>query len=127
LFFFQYLATKLHKVTRRREKEGNFNKKFLQGAIRKAQSAKRKANNTINAMRQALSSMRLPPGRRRQEINQERFPPPVPGSRKPGKGAVGHGSRDKTCLQPLWFVSLFFRKDLIFFVLYIIFLLILLA
>jgi hypothetical protein len=45
------------------------NQKFLQEAIRKAQSAGRKANNTINAMRQAPSSMRLPPGRRRQKVS----------------------------------------------------------
>jgi hypothetical protein len=45
--------------------ETTLNQKLLRGAIRKAQSAGRKANNTINAMRQAPSSMRLPPGRRR--------------------------------------------------------------
>ncbi len=43
------------------------NQKFLRGDARKAQSAGRKANNTINAMRQAPSSMRLPPGRRRHD------------------------------------------------------------
>jgi outer membrane protein assembly factor BamB len=42
------------------------NKKFLQGGARKAQSAGRKANNTIGAVRQAPSAKRLPPGRRRQ-------------------------------------------------------------
>jgi hypothetical protein len=38
------------------------NKKFLQGDARKAQSAERKANNTIDAVRQAPCAMRLPPG-----------------------------------------------------------------
>jgi hypothetical protein len=36
-------------------------KSFCGGAICKTQSAGRKANNTINAVRQAPSSMRLPP------------------------------------------------------------------
>ncbi|UCH98508.1 MAG: amino acid adenylation domain-containing protein, partial [Candidatus Aminicenantes bacterium] len=42
--------------------------KLLQGALRKAQSAGRKAKNTIGAMRKAPCAMRLPPGRRRQKI-----------------------------------------------------------
>jgi|GEM_PF-1163345 len=42
------------------------NQKLLRGAMRKAQSAGRKANNAINAVRQAPSAKRLPPGRRRQ-------------------------------------------------------------
>jgi heterodisulfide reductase subunit A len=43
--------------------ETTSNEKLLQGGARKAQSAGRKANNTINAMPQAPNSMRLPPGR----------------------------------------------------------------
>jgi heterodisulfide reductase subunit A-like polyferredoxin len=39
------------------------NEKLLQGAVRKAQSAGRKANNQIDAMRKAPYAMRLPPGR----------------------------------------------------------------
>jgi formiminoglutamase len=39
------------------------NKKFLQGGVRKAQSAGRKANNKIDAMRKAPCAKRLPPGR----------------------------------------------------------------
>jgi malonyl-CoA/methylmalonyl-CoA synthetase len=38
------------------------NEKLLRGAVRKAQSAGRKANDTIGAMRQAPCAMRLPPG-----------------------------------------------------------------
>ena len=44
-----------------------YNKKFLRGGARQAQSAERKANNTINAMRHAPCAMRIPPGRRRQK------------------------------------------------------------
>jgi hypothetical protein len=47
--------------------ETTFNEKFLRGTLRKAQSAGRKANNTIDAVRQAPCAMLLPPGRRRQE------------------------------------------------------------
>jgi phosphoribosylformylglycinamidine synthase len=47
--------------------QASHNQKLLQGDAHQAQSARRKANNTINAMRQAPSSMRLPPGRRRQD------------------------------------------------------------
>lgn len=36
--------------------------------MRKAESARRKANNTIHAVRHAPCAMRLPPGRRRQKI-----------------------------------------------------------
>jgi glycosyltransferase involved in cell wall biosynthesis len=43
------------------------NQKLLQGGIRKAQSAGREANNTIDAVRKAPCAMRLPPGRRRQK------------------------------------------------------------
>jgi dihydrofolate synthase/folylpolyglutamate synthase len=42
------------------------NQKLLRGGARKAQSAGRKANNTIYAVRKAPCAMRLPPGRRRQ-------------------------------------------------------------
>jgi hypothetical protein len=48
------------------------NEKLLPGASRKAQSAGRKANNTINAVRQAPCAMRLPPGRRRQSEQGEK-------------------------------------------------------
>jgi len=48
--------------------EATFNEKFLPGASRKAKSAWRKANNTINAVRQAPCAMRLPPG---MEFNDE--------------------------------------------------------
>jgi phosphate transport system ATP-binding protein len=48
------------------------NQKLLREDARKAQSAERKANNTIDAVRQAPSAMRLPPGRRRQEIEKEK-------------------------------------------------------
>jgi 1-deoxy-D-xylulose-5-phosphate reductoisomerase len=46
--------------------KGLNNQKLLQGAVRKAQSAERKADNTINAMRQAPCAKRIPPGCRRQ-------------------------------------------------------------
>jgi hypothetical protein len=49
-------------------KERIVNEKLLQGAVRKEQSAGRKANNTIGAMRKAPCAMRLPPGRRRQKL-----------------------------------------------------------
>jgi hypothetical protein len=39
-----------------------FNKKFLQGAGRKAQSAGRKANNRVDAMRKALCAFPLAAG-----------------------------------------------------------------
>jgi alcohol dehydrogenase class IV len=41
----------------------NFNQKLLQGVARKAQSAGRKANITIGAVRETPCAMRLPPGR----------------------------------------------------------------
>jgi non-ribosomal peptide synthase protein (TIGR01720 family) len=44
------------------------NKKFLRGVVCRAQSAGRKANNTIGATRKAPRATRLPPGRRRQKI-----------------------------------------------------------
>jgi tRNA-specific 2-thiouridylase len=47
--------------------ETSSNQKFLPGAVRKAQSVGRKANNTIDAVRQAPSAMRFPPGRRGQK------------------------------------------------------------
>ncbi len=47
--------------------ETTFNQKFLRGVVREAHSARRKANNTIGAMRKAPCAMRLPPGRRRQK------------------------------------------------------------
>jgi hypothetical protein len=43
-------------------------KSFCRGAVRKEQSAGRKANNTIGAMRKAPCAMRLPPCRRRQKL-----------------------------------------------------------
>lgn len=48
--------------------EATFNQKFLRGVVRKAQSAGRKANSTINAVRKAPCAMHLPPG---MEINDE--------------------------------------------------------
>jgi SAM-dependent methyltransferase len=42
------------------------NQKFLRGDMRKAQSAKRKANNTIDAVRQAPGAKRLPPGKKKE-------------------------------------------------------------
>jgi glycosyltransferase involved in cell wall biosynthesis len=48
------------------------NQKLLRGDARKAQSAERKANNTIDAMRKAPYAMRVPPGRR-QQIIRERY------------------------------------------------------
>jgi hypothetical protein len=39
----------------------NDNQKFLRGGVRKAQSAGRKANNTIGAMRKAPCAMRHAP------------------------------------------------------------------
>jgi glycerol-3-phosphate dehydrogenase len=38
------------------------NQKFLRGEVRKAQSAERKADNTINAVRQTPCAKRIPPG-----------------------------------------------------------------
>jgi len=46
--------------------ETTFNQKLLRGGARKGQSAGRKANTTIGAMRKAPCAMRLLPGRRRQ-------------------------------------------------------------
>jgi len=37
------------------------NQKLLQGIVRKAQGAERKANHTIDAVRKAPCAMRLPP------------------------------------------------------------------
>jgi hypothetical protein len=54
-----------------KEKKSVNNQKFLQGNARKEQSAERKANNTIDAVRQAPSAMRLSPGRRRQNQKEE--------------------------------------------------------
>jgi DNA helicase-2/ATP-dependent DNA helicase PcrA len=45
--------------------DDEINKKFLRGGVRKAQSAGRKANNTIIAVRKAPCAMRLPPGFKR--------------------------------------------------------------
>jgi activator of 2-hydroxyglutaryl-CoA dehydratase/predicted nucleotide-binding protein (sugar kinase/HSP70/actin superfamily) len=56
-------AHELHELPRI---EATSNEKFLREDARKAQSAERKANNTIDAVRQAPSAKRLPPGRRRQ-------------------------------------------------------------
>jgi methylmalonyl-CoA mutase len=50
---------------------GEFNEKFLPGAMRKAQSAGRKANNAIDAVRQAPGARRVPPGRRAAESFEE--------------------------------------------------------
>jgi hypothetical protein len=50
--------------------ETPLNEKLLRGSVRKAQSAGRKANKTISAVRKAPCSMRLPPGRRRQKVTE---------------------------------------------------------